>query len=74
MIKGTSKQRHVHLDAHTYRTPTARINSICFALLWICAPILVSISVFFVYVASGNELTIGTAFTVRPRAGCMRPS
>ncbi|OJT05881.1 ATP-dependent bile acid permease [Trametes pubescens] len=41
----------------------ARINSICFSLIGICAPILVSVSAFFVYVASGNELTIGTAFT-----------
>lgn len=44
---------------------TARINSVCFSLIWTCAPILVSITSFFVYVARGNELTIGTAFTVR---------
>lgn len=37
-----------------------------FSLIWTCAPILVSVSAFFVYVASGHELTIGTAFTVRP--------
>ena len=43
---------------------TARINSVCFSLIWTCAPILVSITSFFVYVARGNELTIGTAFTV----------
>ncbi|KAI0697630.1 multidrug resistance-associated ABC transporter [Cerioporus squamosus] len=41
----------------------ARINSVCFSLIWTCAPILVSVTSFFVYVARGNELTIGTAFT-----------
>ncbi|KAL1948407.1 hypothetical protein VTO73DRAFT_12482 [Trametes versicolor] len=41
----------------------ARINGIMFSLIWTCAPILVSVSAFFVYVASGHELTIGTAFT-----------
>ncbi|KAI9056461.1 multidrug resistance-associated ABC transporter [Trametes sanguinea] len=41
----------------------ARINSICFSLIWTCAPILVSVSSFATYVAQGNELTIGTAFT-----------
>ncbi|KAI0657587.1 multidrug resistance-associated ABC transporter [Cubamyces menziesii] len=41
----------------------ARINSICFSLIWTCAPILVSVTSFFAYVAQGNELTIGTAFT-----------
>ena len=33
-----------------------------------CAPILVSITSFFVYVWTGHELTIGTAFTVSPLA------
>ncbi|CDO68600.1 hypothetical protein BN946_scf184996.g31 [Trametes cinnabarina] len=41
----------------------SRINSICFSLIWTCAPILVSVSSFFAYVAQGHELTIGTAFT-----------
>ncbi|KAI0772936.1 multidrug resistance-associated ABC transporter [Trametes elegans] len=41
----------------------ARINSVCFSLIWTCAPILVSVTSFFAYVAQGNELTIGTAFT-----------
>ncbi|RDX45811.1 multidrug resistance-associated ABC transporter [Lentinus brumalis] len=41
----------------------SRINSVCFSLIWTCAPILVSVTSFFVYVARGNELTIGTAFT-----------
>ncbi|KAI0827335.1 multidrug resistance-associated ABC transporter [Trametes gibbosa] len=41
----------------------ARINSICFSLIWTCAPILVSVSAFFVYVAQGHELSVGTAFT-----------
>ncbi|KAI0372366.1 multidrug resistance-associated ABC transporter [Pilatotrama ljubarskyi] len=41
----------------------SRINSICFSLIWTCAPILVSVTAFFVYVAQGYELSIGTAFT-----------
>ncbi|KAI0332194.1 multidrug resistance-associated ABC transporter [Cubamyces sp. BRFM 1775] len=41
----------------------ARVNSICFSLIWTCAPILVSVTSFFTFVAQGNELTIGTAFT-----------
>ncbi|KAH9854526.1 multidrug resistance-associated ABC transporter [Lenzites betulinus] len=41
----------------------SRINSVCFTLIWTCASILVSVSAFFAYVAQGNELTIGTAFT-----------
>ena len=43
---------------------TARVNSVLFTFTWTCAPILVSIVSFFVYVAQGNELTVGTAFTV----------
>ena len=42
----------------------ARLNSVMFSLIWICAPILVSVTSFFVYVVQGNELTVGTAFTV----------
>ena len=45
-------------------SPTARVNAVCFSLLWTTAPILVSVTSFFVYVAQGNALTIGTAFTV----------
>ncbi|KAI0357033.1 multidrug resistance-associated ABC transporter [Trametes cingulata] len=41
----------------------ARVNSVCFSVIWTCAPILVSVTAFFAYVAQGNELTIGTAFT-----------
>ncbi|RPD61590.1 multidrug resistance-associated ABC transporter [Lentinus tigrinus ALCF2SS1-7] len=41
----------------------SRVNSVCFSLIWTCAPILVSVTSFFVYIARGNELTIGTAFT-----------
>ncbi|TBU25699.1 multidrug resistance-associated ABC transporter [Dichomitus squalens] len=41
----------------------SRVNAVCFSLLWTTAPILVSVTSFFVYVAQGNELTIGTAFT-----------
>lgn len=35
-----------------------------FSLIWSMAPILVSVTAFFVYVMRGNQLTIGTAFTV----------
>ncbi|KAI0332220.1 multidrug resistance-associated ABC transporter [Cubamyces sp. BRFM 1775] len=38
------------------------VNSACFSLIWICAPILVSLTSFYTYIAQGNELTIGTAF------------
>ncbi|KAJ8487830.1 hypothetical protein ONZ51_g3940 [Trametes cubensis] len=41
----------------------AWVNSICLSLIWTCAPILVSVTAFFTYIAQGNELTIGTAFT-----------
>jgi len=35
-----------------------------FYVLWSCAPILVSITSFFVYVLQGNVLDVSTAFTV----------
>ncbi|KAI0308316.1 hypothetical protein B0F90DRAFT_1681863 [Multifurca ochricompacta] len=41
----------------------ARLNSVMFQLLWSCAPVLVSITSFLVFVLQGNELTVGTAFT-----------
>ncbi|KAG5653253.1 hypothetical protein H0H81_001510 [Sphagnurus paluster] len=41
----------------------ARVNSVLFYVLWTCAPILVSVISFFVYVAQGNQLTIPVAFT-----------
>ncbi|KAI0772966.1 multidrug resistance-associated ABC transporter [Trametes elegans] len=40
-----------------------RANSVSFSLIWTAVPILVSVSSFYVYVALGDELTIGTAFT-----------
>lgn len=43
---------------------TAWANSIFFSIIWSLAPILVSVVAFFVYVTLGNELTVGTAFTV----------
>jgi hypothetical protein len=42
----------------------ARVNSVMFYLLWTCAPILVSIVSFFVFVMQGGELTVSVAFTV----------
>jgi len=44
----------------------SRLNSVMFYLLWSCAPILVSIISFFVYVMQGKELSVSIAFTVRP--------
>uniref|UniRef100_A0A0W0EW54 Putative multidrug resistance-associated ABC transporter n=1 Tax=Moniliophthora roreri TaxID=221103 RepID=A0A0W0EW54_MONRR len=41
----------------------ARVNSVMFYLLWMSAPILVSIISFWAFVAQGNELTISAAFT-----------
>ena len=35
-----------------------------FYVLWSCAPILVSITSFLVYVLQGNVLDVSTAFTV----------
>ena len=42
----------------------AHINSIMFYLLWTCAPILVSIVSFFMFVMQGGELMISVAFMV----------
>ena len=41
----------------------SRINSIMFQVLWTTAPILVSVLSFLTFVAQGNQLTLGTAFT-----------
>jgi hypothetical protein len=46
--------------------PLARLNSLMFYLIWALAPILLSTISFLTFVMLGNELTIGTAFTVRP--------
>ena len=43
----------------------SRLNWVLFQLLWSCAPVLVSIISFLVFVLRGNELTVSTAFTVR---------
>jgi multidrug transporter EmrE-like cation transporter len=50
----------------------ARLNSILFQLLWSCAPVLVSITSFTVFVLQGNELTVSIAFTVW-RSICFQP-
>jgi hypothetical protein len=42
----------------------SRINSIMFQLLWSCAPVLVSITSFLVFVLQGKQLTVSVAFTV----------
>lgn len=43
----------------------SRLNWVLFQLLWSCAPVLVSIISFLVFVLRGNELTVSTAFTVQ---------
>ncbi|TCD65592.1 hypothetical protein EIP91_002477 [Steccherinum ochraceum] len=50
----------------------ARINSVLFSLIWTLAPILISVSAFFVYVLQGHELTVGTAFTSIALFGMIR--
>ncbi|KAL1748165.1 hypothetical protein HDZ31DRAFT_30137 [Schizophyllum fasciatum] len=41
----------------------SRINSVMFYMLWAIAPILISVTSFFVYVATGHRLSVSTAFT-----------
>jgi len=41
----------------------ARLNSVLFQLLWSCAPVLVSITSFLVFVLQANKLTVSIAFT-----------
>ncbi|KAH8823481.1 multidrug resistance-associated ABC transporter [Flagelloscypha sp. PMI_526] len=41
----------------------ARINEVFYTLYWMATPVAISVLSFTTYVATGNELTIGTAFT-----------
>ncbi|KXN85925.1 ATP-dependent bile acid permease [Leucoagaricus sp. SymC.cos] len=50
----------------------ARLNSVMFYFLWSCAPILVSITSFFVYVLQGHVLDVSTAFTAIALFGMIR--
>ncbi|KAF9258418.1 hypothetical protein L218DRAFT_964491 [Marasmius fiardii PR-910] len=50
----------------------ARINATLYFLLWMSAPILVSIVAFTTYVLQGNELTVSTAFTAVALFGMIR--
>ncbi|KAI0092260.1 multidrug resistance-associated ABC transporter [Irpex rosettiformis] len=50
----------------------ARVNSICFSLIWTTAPIAVSVTAFFAYIMQGNQLTVGTAFTAIALFGMLR--
>ncbi|TRM65424.1 hypothetical protein BD626DRAFT_454236 [Schizophyllum amplum] len=53
-------------DARTYELKwmvKSRINSVLFYMLWAVAPILISVTSFFVFVATGHKLTVSTAFT-----------
>jgi hypothetical protein len=63
MIKGRSKSTFGYsLNIDVYFFSSNKFGFI--HLLWICAPILVSIISFFTYIMLGNELTISVAFTV----------
>lgn len=42
----------------------ARLNTVLFYTLWSLTPILISATSFCVFVATGHQLTIATAFTV----------
>lgn len=48
-----------------------RVNSIMFSLLWGCAPVLVSIVSFTVFVMLGNKMTVPIAFTVGEWVRCI---
>ncbi|KAF7297249.1 hypothetical protein MIND_00958000 [Mycena indigotica] len=50
----------------------ARINGVGFYLLWIAAPIFISVISFCTYVMLGNQLTIGKAFTAIALFGMIR--
>ncbi|KAI0945816.1 hypothetical protein AcV7_009953 [Taiwanofungus camphoratus] len=67
-IKRTMDAREVEMQWMV----KSRLNSVLFNLIWICAPILVSVTSFFVYVIQGNELTVGTAFTAIALFGMVR--
>lgn len=43
----------------------SRVNMVFFALIWIIAPILVSVIAFATFVLTGGELSVSIAFTVR---------
>ena len=64
MVKGADSGLSLLSSLVMFSLPPARINSVMFYLLWTCAPILVSIVSFFVFVMQGGELTISVAFTV----------
>ena len=51
----------------------SRINDIMFQMVWATTPVLISIVAFFVFIAQGNELTIGTAFTAITLFSMIRP-
>lgn len=41
-------------------------------MIWTLAPVLISVTAFFVYILQGNELTVGTAFTSIALFGMLR--
>jgi hypothetical protein len=44
--------------------PIARKNSVLFQAAFTCAPILVAVVSFFIFIISGHEMTVSIAFTV----------
>ncbi|KAF9259759.1 hypothetical protein L218DRAFT_873993 [Marasmius fiardii PR-910] len=50
----------------------ARINAVFYSLLWMSAPILISIVSFATYVFQGNDLTVSKAFTAIALFGMIR--
>ncbi|KAI0065886.1 multidrug resistance-associated ABC transporter [Artomyces pyxidatus] len=54
------------LDARAFEMKwmvKSRLNSVMFSMVWSCAPVLVSVISFLVFVMQGNELTVSIAFT-----------
>ena len=45
---------------------TARNINICYSLLWLLVPIVISVTSFFTFVITGHQLSVSVAFTVCP--------
>ena len=66
MINGaaSSMKCAYHTIVSDHVLSPARVNFILFYLLWTCAPIVVSIGSFFVFVMQGGELTLSVTLMV----------
>jgi hypothetical protein len=51
-------------DRVCFNKSVARKNSVLFYTVFTCAPILVAVISFFVFIVSGHEMTVSIAFTV----------